>query len=44
MKWSALVDSYLQDRRNLGYSLTIDGRTLQGFAAFADAFVAFACL
>ena len=37
MKWSSLVDRYLQDRRNLGYSLTIDGRTLQGFAAFVDA-------
>jgi len=37
MKWLALVDRYLHDRRNLGYSLTIDGRILQGFAAFADA-------
>lgn len=36
MKWLSLVNSYLQDRRNLGYSLKIDGRTLQGFAAFAD--------
>ena len=37
MKWLALVDRYLEDRRNLGYSLTVDGRILQGFAAFADA-------
>lgn len=37
MKWLPLVDSYLQDRRNLGYSLEIDGRILQRFAAFADA-------
>ena len=37
MKWLALVDRYLEDRRKLGYSLTIDGRVLQGFAAFADA-------
>jgi len=37
MKWSLLVDRYLQDRRRLGYSLIIDGRILKGFAAFADA-------
>ena len=36
MKWLPLVDNYLQGRRNLGYSLEIDGRILQGFAAFAD--------
>jgi len=36
MKWLALVNSYLRDRRNLGYKLEIDGRILQGFAAYAD--------
>jgi integrase len=36
MKCLALVNRYLRDRRNLGYKLEIDGRILQGFAAYAD--------
>ncbi|MEY8199124.1 MAG: tyrosine-type recombinase/integrase [Colwellia sp.] len=36
MKWLALVDDYLRDRRNLGYKLEIDGRILQSFAIYAD--------
>lgn len=36
MKWLSLVERYLHDRRNLGYSLTIDGRVLKGFGAFSD--------
>lgn len=36
MKWLALVNRYLRDRRNLGYTLEVDGKTLQGFSAYAD--------
>lgn len=36
MKWLALVERYLQDRRNLGYALTIDGRILKRFASYAE--------
>ena len=36
MKWLALANRYLRDRRNLGYTLEVDGKTLQGFAAYAD--------
>ena len=36
MKWLALVDHYLHERRNLGYKLEIDGQILKGFAVYAD--------
>jgi len=36
MSWLVLVSRYLRDRRNLGYKLEVDGKTLQGFAAYAD--------
>ncbi|MEL7295969.1 MAG: tyrosine-type recombinase/integrase [Pseudomonadota bacterium] len=36
MNWSNTVSQYLQARRNLGYSLTIDGNVLHQFAAYAD--------
>ncbi|MBS09834.1 MAG: hypothetical protein CL576_13250 [Alteromonas sp.] len=36
MNWSNAVSQYLQARRNLGYSLTIDGKILHQFAAYAD--------
>lgn len=36
MKWLALVDRYLNDRRNLGYKLEVDGQILKGFAVYAD--------
>ena len=36
MNWSNAVSQYLQARRNLGYSLTIDGKILHQFAAYAN--------
>lgn len=32
-----LVQEYLEERRNLGFALTIPGSQLQAFARFADA-------
>ncbi len=36
MKWSVLIEQYLQARRELGYALTIDGKILKQFAAYAQ--------
>ena len=36
MNWTLLVESYLTQKRRLGYSLVADGRYLQNFAAFAE--------
>ena len=35
MNWTFLVESYLAQKRRLGYSLVSEGRYLQGFADFA---------
>lgn len=35
MNWTALVEDYLSQRRQLGYQLTIDGRQLLNFARYA---------
>jgi integrase len=36
MNWTALVESYLAQQRQLGYSLLSEGRYLQDFALFAE--------
>lgn len=36
MKWSVLIEQYLQARRDLGYALTIDGKILEQFAVYAQ--------
>ncbi len=36
MNWTALVEDYLSQRRQLGYQLTIDGRQLLNFACYAE--------
>lgn len=36
MKWSSCVVSYLKQRRELGYELVIEGRSLHQFALFAE--------
>ena len=36
MRWSTLVDQYLSERRQLGYALTSEGRTLYNFAKHAE--------
>jgi len=35
--WTETVEKYLQERRDLGYALTIDGKILQQFAVYAAA-------
>lgn len=36
MKWLTMVEQYLQARRDLGYTLTSDGRILKSFAIYAQ--------
>ena len=36
MNWTSLVESYLLERRQLGYSLVSEGHYLQNFAQFAE--------
>lgn len=36
MNWTALIQDYLKQRRQLGYQLTIEGRQLLNFARYAE--------
>ena len=36
MNWAGIVETYLSQRRRLGYALTIEGRSLQNFSQFAE--------